>query len=289
MFDGPWVPCLSLARRLCLLIPIAVAEDCARCRPSILRLVLALSAASLWSGFDQSVHGQVVTFSPVVRVIYLVPSDREIRRDYVRHLDSAIGHVQVWLRNELGDDLSFSTIKKPVQVIQTSHTAAWYRENSVGDFAIWFFANVLADGFDLTGGQFDDPSNIWVFYIDSDPACGQLVGAAAGVAVLPANDLRGLAGEDNIPPCPGQPPDTAGVCRWVGGLGHELGHALGLPHPSACEAGDPTCPSNTLMWLGYITYPDTFLLESDKTILENSPFISPVHIRHSLPACTKLK
>lgn len=88
MFDGPWVPCLSLARRLCLLIPIAVAEDCARCRPSILRLVLALSAASLWSGFDQSVHGQVVTFSPVVRVIYLVPSDREIRRDYVRHLES---------------------------------------------------------------------------------------------------------------------------------------------------------------------------------------------------------
>ena len=76
MFDGPWVPCLSLARRLCLLIPIAIAEDCARCRPSILRLVYALSAASLWSGFDQSVHGQVVTFSPVVRVLYLVPSDR---------------------------------------------------------------------------------------------------------------------------------------------------------------------------------------------------------------------
>lgn len=130
-----------------------------------------------------------------------------------------------------------------------------------------------------------------MFYIDSDPACGQLTGAAAGVAVLPANDLRGVAGEENIPLCAGQPADDAGVCRWVGGLGHELGHALGLPHPLACEDGNPSteCPSNTLMWLGYITYPDTFLLESDKVTLEESPFISSVHLRKSLPACSRLK
>jgi hypothetical protein len=255
--------------------------------PSRLKITVALIAITLLAA--GRLYGQVVSFGPVVRVIYLVPSDGSIRRDYARHLDGAIDHVQIWLRNELGENLSFSTNKKPVEVIQTSHTAAWYRDNPAGDFPIWFFSNVLADGFALTGGQFNDPSNIWVFYIDSDPACGQLVGAAAGVAVLPANDLRGLAGENNIPPCPGQLPDTEGVCRWVGGLGHELGHALGLPHPPGCEAGDPSCPSNALMWLGYITYPNTFLLESDKTLLENSPFASPVHIRKSLPACTKLR
>jgi hypothetical protein len=237
------------------------------------------------------VSGQVVIFSPVVRIIYLVPSDRPVRDDYTRRLDSAIGHVQIWLRNELGDDLSFSTNKKPVEVVQTSHAASWYSQTPTGDFAVWFFNNVIADAFALTGAEFNDPSNIWVFYIDAEPACGQLTGGVAGVAVLPQHDLRGLAGEENIPTCPTDPVDTAGVCRWVGGLGHELGHALGLPHPLACEDGDPSteCPSDTLMWLGYITYPDTYLLESDKTFLENSSFISPVHIRRSLPACSKLK
>ena len=162
------------------------------------------------------------------------------------------------------------------------------RENSVGDFAIWFFANVLADGFDLTGGQFDDPSNIWVFCIDSDPACGQLVGAAAGVPSFPQTTCEAWLAKTTFHrvqashPTPRRLP----VGRW---LRSRLGHALGLPHPSACEAGAPTCPSNTLMWLGYITYPDTFLLESDKTILENSPFISPVHIDTRYRRAPKLK
>ena len=276
----PWVPCSSHAHARCR-VP----------RLTVFGITIPLLAAALWAGAGDRAHGQVVTFGPVVRVVYLVPSDRDVRRDYTRHLDSAIEHVQIWLRNELGENLSFSTDKKPVEVLQTSHTAAWYRENPVGSFEVWFFNNVVADGFALTGGQFNDPSNIWVFYIDAEPACGQLTGATSGVAVLPEHDLRGLAGEENIPTCPTDPVDTAGVCRWVGGLGHELGHALGLPHPLACEDGDPatTCPSDNLMWLGYITYPDTYLLESDKTILENDSFISPVHGRKSLPACTKLK
>jgi hypothetical protein len=149
---------------------------------------------------------------------------------------------------------------------------------------------VVADAFGLTGGGFFDPNNIWVFYIDSDPACGQVTGATSGVAVLPANDLRGLAGEPNIPPCPDDLPDTAGVCRWVGGLGHELGHALGLPHPAACEDSDPTtiCPSDALLWLGYITYPNTYLLDEDKAILRSSPFLARVPGRRSLPDCSDL-
>jgi hypothetical protein len=290
MLSRPWVPSRRYTRRNA--IPAAHVLVCSRLRRSIFRLTLALLiAGSWWGSFDEKVSGQVVTFPPTVRVIYLVPSDRAVRDDYRRHLDSAIGHVQIWLRNELGENLSFSTDKKPVEVLQTSHTASWYSENPSGPVAVSFFFNVLADGFALTGGQFNDPSNIWVFYIDAEPACGQLTGATSGVAVLPEHDLRGLAGEENIPTCPTDPVDTSGVCRWVGGLGHELGHALGLPHPLACEDGDPStaCPSDNLMWLGYITYPDTFLLENDKTLLEASPFISPIHIRRSLPACTKLK
>ena len=81
--------------------------------------------------------------------------------------------------------------------------------------------------------------------------------------MLPEHDLRGLIGAEAQP-----------VSRWIGGLGHELGHAFGLPHPALCETGNPACPTQTLMWLGYITYPDTFLLPEDKTTLLASRFIA---------------
>ena len=228
---------------------------------------------------------------PVVRVVYLVPADGAVRDLYVDRLTKAIEHLQVWYRNELGGSTTFSLHKPVVEVIGTSQVTSWYSTNPAGDNSdLWFFFNVVADAFALTGGSFFDPGNIWVFYIDSDPACGQLVGATSGVAVLPANDLRGLAGEPNIPPCVGQTPDTAGVCRWVGGLGHELGHAFGLPHPPACEDAEPAtiCPSDTLLWLGYIPYPNTYLLSGDKAMLATSTFFGRVPGRRSLPDCSDL-
>ena len=78
--------------------------------------------------------------------------------------------------------------------------------------------------------RFDDPENIWIFYVDSENACGQVGGAGgAGRAVMGRDDLDGLlfakpynrCGEFyNLP-----------IERWMGGLGHELGHTLGLPRP----------------------------------------------------------
>lgn len=68
--------------------------------------------------------------------------------------------------------------------------------------------------------------------------------------------------------------------RWIGGLGHDLGHAFGLPHPPACEDANPatTCPDGALTSTGYASYPNTYLLPSDKSILETSPFF-----HHDLP------
>jgi hypothetical protein len=253
----------------------------------------ASAAAAVLLASQSPVNGQTAKQapSPVVRVVYLVPADRAVRQDYVDLLEAAIEHVQIWFRDEMGDGTTFRLNKRVVDVVQTSHVAAWYSSNPAGDYALWFWSNVLADAFALTGGMFFDPNNIWVFYIDSDPACGQLIGGTSGVALVPANDLRGLAGEPNIPTCATDPPDTAGLCRWVGGLGHELGHALGLPHPPACEDSDPNtvCPSSALLWLGYITYPDTFLLDDDKLALTQSPFFSLVHLRRPLPACSDLR
>jgi hypothetical protein len=163
-------------------------------------------------------------------VVYLVPSDRAVRQDYSHRLRFAIRNLQIWYRNELADGTTFSLNKPIVEVVPTPHVAPWYSTNPVGSLSsLWFFFNVIGEAFALTGGQFFDPANIWVFYIDSDPACGQLVGATSGVAVLPANDLRGLAGEQTFrrarPTHPTRPASAVGSAAW----------AMSSVTPSACH------------------------------------------------------
>ena len=225
---------------------------------------------------------------PVVHVVYLVPADREPQKAYTRAIERAIENLQIWYRNALGTGDSFILARPEVQVVATPHDAAWYASTPNGDNRdLWFWFNVLAEGAALTGGEAGDPNDVWVYYIDAAPNCGALYGGALGVAVLPANDLRGLVGEPTIDLCTGAVEPDQGTCRWVGGLGHELGHALGLPHPAGCETGDPSCPLKALMWLGYVTYPDAFLTATDQTLLEGSPLIQPVHLPAKLPDCGK--
>jgi hypothetical protein len=79
-----------------------------------------------------------------------------------------------------------------------------------------------------------------------------------------------------------RPPDTWGRCRWVGGLGHELGHAFFLPHPPGCDDGLPECDETALLWVGYATYPDAHLTKADIATLTTSPFFDTL----DPPACS---
>lgn len=222
-----------------------------------------------------------------VRLVYLVPTDRSVQPCAVDAITNAGLHLQAWFQQQMGNEMTFTLHDPVVEVIGTSHVASWYSTNGTGDQAGRFWTNALADGFALTGGSFNDPRNRWIYYIDADPACGQVVGGTSGVALLPANDIRGLTGQQNSDPC-GGPPDNTGLCRWIGGLGHELGHALGLPHPIACEDNDLTteCPANTLMWTGYATYPSATLLPENIVMLNQSPFFTVQSPLASVPSCS---
>jgi hypothetical protein len=225
------------------------------------------------------------TTEPHVHVVYLVPSDRQVVPLYQATLEKTIRDLQLWYRDHTSDGATFEVHDPVVEIVQTSHPAAFYSTNANGDDSyLWFWNNVLDDAFPATGGTFNDPENVWLYYIDADGACGQIAGGGtSGVAVLPANDLRGLAGEDNLPPCAGDPPDDNPRCRWVGGLGHELGHGFNLPHPPGCDEPDPNtpCDSSALLYLGYVSYPDAHLTEADQATLASSPFFAP----RALPDC----
>jgi hypothetical protein len=205
-------------------------------------------------------------------MIYLVPSDRAFNKIYRRKMERAIRELQAFYGHQLGGK-TFSLHNPVVEVVRTAHPVSWYTTNApASSFDLRFWESVTSDGFTLTQGNFNDPENRWIFYIDADPLCGQLVGGTSGVALLPLNDLRGLSCQANQPVCSGDPPDADGFCRWVGGLGHELGHAFRLNHPTpgTCPAADQGC-DHALMWLGYRTFPNAYLLPSDQQSLLTSP------------------
>jgi hypothetical protein len=230
---------------------------------------------------DASHTVTLIDDTPAVRVLYLVPKHKHPRPTYARAIRRAIRSVQAWYQRELAYGNTFGLNDPVVEVFTTPHRASWY-QGQLGRND--FFFNVLHDATALAGEP--TGSFAWVIYIDAHPACGQIGGAGIpGFAVLPANDLRGLTDQPILPRCPDEQPDLAGVCRWVGGLGHELGHAFGLPHPAGCEEGSPTCPSAAMMWLGFREYPSTFLLEEDKLILDQSPLFQPIRPLHPVGMC----
>lgn len=206
---------------------------------------------------------------PSVRVVYLVPADREPRADYARAITNACGHIQRWYWEQLGRQRTFVLHDPFPEIVRMRHPERWFATNARrAKQTQWYWENLLGEAFELTGARFDDPAHRWVLYADAEHDPGQSVGAAAGVAVLPEHDLRGLLGE-------AQPGHLQGAPRWVGGLGHELGHALGLPHPPACEKDGSIPEAQCLMWVGYAKYPATFFLEEEKRLLFASPFIVP--------------
>ena len=122
---------------------------------------------------------------PSVRVAYLVPSDRVFQSDYRTAVEHAIENVQVWYQTHAGSAETFQLSHPTATVVRTSHPASYYATNPVSgaDGSLWFWFNALADAFSATGAEFFDPDRRWVFYIDADVACGQVIGAAAGVAL----------------------------------------------------------------------------------------------------------
>ena len=223
-----------------------------------------------------------------VRVVYLVPSDGSAKAAYTLLLEKAVRHTQRWYRDELSGK-TFTLASPVVAVRKTKNPASYYSTHvQAGATTPSFFDNVYAEANDVASAQRSDPDNVWLVYIDADPACGQGGGCMDGVSIFAANDLRGLAQEKLVKTCPTDPDGLPPTCRWVGGLAHMLGLALGLSHPPDCEKQLPTCDSSALMWLGMYDYPKAHLTVADKTDLRMSAFVSDWSSTTPLGSCNPL-
>lgn len=213
---------------------------------------------------------------PKVNLVYLVPKDKAVNQKYVTAMAGAATSLTTWYARQMPNHRTFQTSDPAVIVIALPHDASYYANNPRTAIFTQFWDNVLGDALPMTGGRFNDPQNVWAYYIDADPICNECGGCGtSGILVVSANDLRGLAGETDAftDPCnPGKKPAPAPVSRWIGGLGHELGHAFGLPHPPGCDSGAATCDFKALMWTGYASYPNAYLRDDEKAVLAASPF-----------------
>jgi len=210
-----------------------------------------------------------------VRFVYLVPSDRPVSAVYPERILFAARHVQSWLTLKL-DGRTFRLANSPVRIVRSDKPARWFGSTEGTAGFNGFYRKTLDELGRLGAGRLNDPEARTVVYVDADHACGQSGAGGNGVAIVSANDLRGISGEPIVPACSqANTAEIAGRCRWIGGMAHELLHTMGLIHPDrspACQS--PQCRSSALMMHGYITYPNATLLADDIAILNRTPFIS---------------
>jgi hypothetical protein len=188
-----------------------------------------------------------------VRFVYLVSSDRAYNAEYATAIATAAQDVQAWYKKQL-NGITFKLNSPVVEVAYSNKNTAYF--NGKNKESGGFF-DVLAEVNRLLGARQLDPNYIWVIYSDAPDHSGM---GGGGVCIMPENDLQGLIGKST------KYPD---IKRWYGGLGHEIGHAFGLPHPS-----DTQKDADAIMWTGmYFKYPDQcYLTAEDQEKLRQSPF-----------------
>ena len=200
-----------------------------------------------------------------VRVFYLIPQDRAVRPEYEVAIEFCVRELQSWYAKQL-DGKTFRLNDPVVEVVRTKHDATWYNTHvppNKPEKIAYTFYNAVREAAVLDSDDENlaayiwphaDPDSVWLIYIDAPGGSGAGVHRAA---VLPDHDLAGLTGNAS---------DGTPLRRWVGGSGHELGHAFHLMHSGEAHAG-------ALMQRGYATYPDCYLTDEDKAILNASPFL----------------
>ena len=200
---------------------------------------------------------------PVVRIVYATPSDVDPNPEYIAALERAVYSVQAWYAEQL-DGLTFE-VQQP---FPEQCTLPGKEEEYAKGGAYNRIVNELRDCVPI---WWEQPHNVWAVYPDVTGDCEltDLGRGGYGITVLHRDDLEGLTNVDGHWHCGFYRPQMG----WVGGLAHELGHALGLPHPPGCDEGLETCDYDAMMMLGFTKYPDAHFTEADIAFLLESPFI----------------
>ncbi len=218
----------------------------------LVKLVVANSA-----GRDSVI--QEVTINPILHsvLVYLVtPKDKTFNQRYYDALKASVLSLRQWYKNQMGNHKTFVINPLVVDTLTGGHDSVWYNGYN-GPFSgedprFYGYYNTYTDMQALLGSKFNTSQYTYLVYVAA-PGGGA---GTPGFCAMGDQDLKGLLGENE---------DNLNPNRWIGGGGHELGHAFGLPHPDNQN-------EQAIMWTGYVMYPDCILQDSDRAILNVSPF-----------------
>lgn len=193
-----------------------------------------------------------------VRFVYLVSKDRKHNPAYQKGIEMAARSIQGWYKKQM-NGFTFKLNNPIVEVAYSDKNADYFYSNPrKEEKRFWGYRNTFDEVQRLLGVKNFDANYIWVIYSDGPGNQGM---GGSGVCIMPEDDLLGLIGKH---------PEQPEINRWIAGLGHEGGHAFGLPHPK-----DTQKDADAIMWTGIYNgkYPDIcYLTEEDKSILQKSPF-----------------
>jgi hypothetical protein len=193
-----------------------------------------------------------------VRIVYLVPSDRDENPLYTQALIDGLRSVQRWFYDRLAVGKTFALEGDGVRVIKTDHDAAWYVTNrNIGIItSLDPYSNTMADAEALAGAAEGDPSARWVIFADIEPTCEQKINLSRrGRFFVTSPEL--LSNAENSPvrcaPPPADPPadrPPPNPCFWAGVLSFHVASLLGIDGPRDCFAADGIDKASPLMCLG---------------------------------------
>jgi hypothetical protein len=208
-----------------------------------------------------------------VRLIYIVPSDKQELPRMEEGARNALRDVQRWYRSQMPDGATFQVSDKAMIVHHSNHPEEWFRKNPAlsrsedAEFN-WLYNAIHEVRWQVWKSSFFRKDR-FVILLDADVE-GQGHEAAASqqrFAVMPWRYARAYAGQ-NIEP----------TCNAVGVLAHELGHIFGLKHPTGCVGADgyanPVPECMQIMYWGSRDYPRTTLSEPDKAQLRGHPMFA---------------